>query len=383
MKKPRVAILGATGSVGQSTLRLLDTRRDLFDVVLLVAHRSHEALLAHAASFDVPHGCLAGYANSSDLPVSAASSNTRLHFGAAGILEALDAAVPDLVLNAITGSAGLEASAWTLRHGKRLLLANKESLVAAGPLLRELERSGEGTILPVDSEHAAIHQCMRGERRDELRKIYLTASGGPFRDLPADAFDDVTREQALDHPTWNMGPRITIGSATLMNKAFEVIEAHHLFDLSPPEIEVVVHRQSIVHSIVEFCDGSLVAQMGVPDMRVPILYCLGWPNRLPFEFEGFDMRQFSQLTFEPADMQRFPALRLGYECLELGGDTGAVLNAADEVATQAFLDERISFPRIPQIVERVLQRHTPAPVESVSQVLEVDAWARREAEACI
>ena len=346
--------------------------------MLLSAHRSAEALFRAASSFGCRQLALTGVDRASDLALEAAA-DAQLHFGPQGLLDALDACGAELVLNAITGSAGLQASAWTLREGKRLLLANKESLVAAGPLLRQLELAHGGCILPVDSEHAAIHQCLRGERRDELRRVLLTASGGPLRELAPDRFADVSVEQALAHPTWKMGPRITIGSATLMNKAFEVLEAHHLFDLGRSEIDVVVHPQSIVHSMVEFHDGSIMAQLGVPDMRVPILYCLGWPERLPFEFEGFDLARWGQLSFEAPDHERFPALELGYRCVELGHDAGAVLNAADEIATHAFLEGRIAFPQITEIVENVLEGHNVTPIASVEQVLDVDASARRAA----
>lgn len=374
----RIAILGATGSIGRSTLDLLRTRGTEFEPVFLAAHRSSDRLFEQAESFGIRHVALAGI--DGDLPSRA---GLQVHGGSRGILEGLDETAPDLVLNAITGAAGLEASAWTLEHGRRLLLANKESLVVAGPFLRSLARQHGGTILPVDSEHAAIHQCLRGEDREALRRVYLTASGGPFRELSSEAMQSVTREQALRHPTWKMGERITIGSATMMNKAFEVIEARQLFALCADEIEVLVHPQSIVHSMVEFRDGSIIAQLGVPDMRVPILYCLGWPDRLDFEFRGFDLRSFATLTFEAADRSRFPALDLGYRCVRQGGSSGAVLNAADEVATQAFLERKISFPSIISTVGRVLESHDPGPIESIPHVLEIDAWARREARSCL
>ncbi|MEZ5989582.1 MAG: 1-deoxy-D-xylulose-5-phosphate reductoisomerase [Planctomycetota bacterium] len=378
----RVAILGSTGSIGQNAIRLLEDRRDRFRVVFLAANRSAEALAAQAGALDVPELALVGYAPDEALPFEP-RPGTRVSFGTGGLLEGLERSEPDLVLNAVMGSAGLEASAWTLGRGLGLLLANKESLVCAGPLLTALARDGGGTILPVDSEHAAIHQCLRGERREDLRRVWLTASGGPFRDFTAAAIAAATREQALAHPTWRMGPRITIGSATLMNKAFEVIEAHHLFGLAPEEIRVVQHRQSIVHSMVELRDGSILAQCGLPDMRVPILYCLGWPERLDFAFEGFDLEAWKDLSFEPVDPIRFPALDLAPEVLRRGGDSGAVVNAADEVAVQAFLDGRIPFPRITETVREVLERLGTEPLESIGQVLEADARARREAQRCL
>ncbi len=378
----RLAILGATGSIGSSTLSLLEGREEQFAPVLLSAHKSIDALLRHGSRYPEAALSITG-CSSSELGSMGSDISAPIHFGPDGLIDALDRAAPDLVLNAITGSAGLRASVWTLEHGLPLALANKESLVVAGPLLAALVEKYGGEILPVDSEHAAIHQCLRGERRQDLRRIYLTCSGGPFRDHAKEAIATATREEALAHPNWAMGDRITIGSATLMNKAFEVIEARHLFDLEASEIDVWIHRQSIIHSMVAFCDASIMAQLGVPDMRVPILYCLGHPHRLPFEFEGFDPDRFAQLSFEPVDHDRFPALRLGFQCLERGGDSGAVLNAADEVATQAFLAGRIPFPKITEIVERVLEGHETAAVESVAQILEVDQRAREEAAHCL
>jgi len=376
----RIAILGSTGSIGQSTLDLLASRQDEFDVVFLAAHRSAKQLAVQAGNFAPRHVCLAGFGPDESPP---ATIPGHLHRGAEGILTGLEDSQPDCVLNAITGAAGLTASAWTLENGLDLLLANKESLVVAGPFLRGIQKRSGGRILPVDSEHAAIHQCLRGERIEDVRRVYLTASGGPFRDTAKADMDKVSIADALAHPTWKMGPRITIGSATLMNKAFEVIEACHLFGFSADRVEVLVHRQSIVHSIVEFRDGSMMAQLGVPDMRVPILYCLSWPDRFDFDFEPFDMSRFATLTFEAVDPERFPALALGYACVRSGGDSGVVLNAADEVATGAFLEGQIAFPRIIETVERVLSSHEVHSIESLNQVAEVDAWARREAEACL
>ena len=379
MSMKRIAILGSTGSVGQNSLELLDERREDFKLVFLSAWRSREKILAQAASFELKQVALAGESEGG----GSDSGSCRVLAGPSGILQGLEETSPDLVLNAITGSAGLPASAWTIENGKTLLLANKESLVCAGSLLMSMAASSGARILPVDSEHAAIHQCLRGERRQDLRRIYLTASGGPFRDKTLAEMQAATPAQALAHPTWDMGPRITIGSATLMNKAFEVIEAQALFSLVPDQIEVLLHRQSIVHSMVEFCDASIIAQLGVPDMRVPILYCLAWPERSSFDFEAFDLKKFSTLSFESVDRKRFPALDLGYDCIREGGDSGAVLNAADEVATKAFLERKIPFPRIVEIVRRVLDAHEARRIESLAHVFEIDTWARRKAESCL
>ncbi len=296
--KRRIAVLGSTGSVGVRTLSLLADRTDRFEVVALTARRSAAALAQQALRFQPAAACLTeGNGREASTPDSCAWFE-----GDEGILAALEHARPELVLNAITGAAGLSASEWTLRRGLTLALANKESLVIAGEHLSALARETGGRILPVDSEHCAIAQCLHGERLDRVRRIWLTASGGPFRERALEEFPRITPEEALRHPTWDMGPRITVGSATMMNKAFEVLEAHWLFGLEAERIAVVIHPQSLVHSMVEFVDGSIVAQLGVPDMRVPILYCLGWPDRLPFpDFEPFDLRRFRQLSFEPVD----------------------------------------------------------------------------------
>ncbi|MCC6782927.1 MAG: 1-deoxy-D-xylulose-5-phosphate reductoisomerase [Planctomycetes bacterium] len=375
--KRRIAVLGSTGSVGVQALSLIADRQDRFELVLLGARRSAAALLDQARRFRPGAVCLAeGNGREASLAADCAWFE-----GEGGLLDALEQTQPELVLNAITGAAGLPASEWTLRTGRTLALANKESLVVAGAHLRALAASTGARILPVDSEHCAIAQCLHGERLERVRRIWLTASGGPFRERPLADFASITPAEALRHPTWDMGPRITIGSATMMNKAFEVLEAHWLFGLEPERIAVVVHPQSIVHSMVEFVDGSLVAQLGVPDMRVPILYCLGWPDRLPFEgFSPFDPLRFARLGFEPIDERRFPAIPLAYEVLARGGDSGATLNAADEVATAAFLAGRIAFPAITELVTQVLRATEPGPVRSLDDAHRADRAARAAAE---
>jgi 1-deoxy-D-xylulose-5-phosphate reductoisomerase len=374
----RVAVLGCTGSVGTQALSILADHGDRFDTVLLSAHSSARGLAEAAAAFRPRAACLTGDAARPPLP-----SGTAWFSGRTGLTAALDAAEPDLVLNAITGAAGLEASEWTLRHGRTLALANKESLVVAGEYLMALADRNGATILPVDSEHCAIFQCLAHESTAAVRRIWLTGSGGPFRTRPLDTFASITRDEALRHPTWTMGPRITIGSATMMNKAFEVIEAHWLFDFPAAAIEVVLHPQSIVHSMVEFVDGSILAQCGVPDMRVPIQYCLGHPERLPSSFEPFDPLKWRTLEFAPFDVDRYPAVGLAYEVLAAGGDAGAVLNAADEVATAAFLEGRIGFPTIVETVAKVLQQRPARTIRSLGDVQAADAEARRAAEDCI
>lgn len=378
MSRRRLAILGCTGSVGRQALDVVAEHPDRFEVVLLAAHTSAAGLAAAAAAHRPAAACLTGSDTAPELP-----AGTRFHHGADGLMAALDAAAPDSVLNAITGAAGLEASAWTLRAGRSLLLANKESLVVAGSYLMALAKASGATILPVDSEHCAVFQCLTGENPRAVRRIWLTASGGPFRDRPLDTFAAITRDEALRHPTWNMGPRITVGSATMMNKAFEVLEAHWLFGLPSNAIEVVVHPQSIVHSMVEFCDGSMLAQCGVPDMRVPIRYCLGHPERLPSSFQPFDPLRWRNLEFVPVESARYPSIALAYEVLRLGGDSGAVLNAADEVATAAFLDGRLPFPAITAAVGQAVRERVPRQIRSLQDALDADAEGRRTAAAFV
>lgn len=368
----RVAILGCTGSVGRQALSILDEHRDRFTPCLLAAHTSAEGLAVAAERHRPAAVCLTGPADPPRLP-----AGTRFFQGQEGLLDALEATAPDTVLNAITGAAGLAASAWSLERGRTLALANKESLVMAGSYLMPLARRSGARILPVDSEHCAVFQCLGQEPKRAVRRIWLTASGGPFRTRPLDTFASITPTEALRHPTWSMGPRITVGSATMMNKAFEVLEAHWLFDLPPEQIQVVVHPQSIVHSMVEFVDGSILAQCGVPDMRVPILFCLGWPERLPFDFSPFDPVRWQKLEFQAFDPERYPAVPLAYETLRLGGDSGAVLNAADEVATAAFLNGDMPFPAISEIVGRAVRERAPRRIHSLQDVLDADVEGRQ------
>jgi 1-deoxy-D-xylulose-5-phosphate reductoisomerase len=377
--RKRIAILGSTGSVGKQALDLVAAHRGRFAVVALAARTSSDALVEQARRFDAEHVCLVeGDARPRALPPA-----VGWHAGEAGVVAALEQARPDLVLNAITGAAGLVASEWTLRRGATLALANKESLVMAGPYLVDLARASGATLLPVDSEHCAVFQCLRGEDVGRVRRIFLTASGGPFRTRDPATFATITPAEALQHPTWRMGPRITVGSATMMNKAFEVLEARWLFGLDPDRIEVLVHAQSIVHSMVEFVDGSMLAQLGVPDMRVPILYCLTYPERVPFDFEPFDPKRFAALTFEPVDPDRYPAVPLAYEALGKGGDSGAVLNAADEVMTELFLQGRVGFPQITATVADVVRRHDARPIRRLEDVLEADRLGRQAARAAV
>jgi len=354
----RLVILGATGTVGVQALELLKTSPAL-EVVALSAHTRQSELIDLAA----PSG---GRTFLTDDP----QQNQ-------GLLEFLRQGEYHICLNAVVGAAGLPYSEAVLKAGKDLALANKESMVLAGELLTKLAEKTGSAILPVDSEHSAIHQCLRGEQGNAIRNLYLTASGGALRDLQADEFANVTPQQALAHPNWDMGPRITIDSATMMNKALEIIEACHLFALPAEQVQVLVHRQSVVHSMVEFADGSMLAQLGPPDMTYPIHYALYYPNRPSSNLPGFDAKLFSKLTFEEPDTQRFPALTLGWRAAKLGGAAGAVLNAADEIAVEAFLQQQIRFLDIYALCANALEQMPDLQANTIAQVQAADQWARQ------
>lgn len=375
-----VALLGCTGSIGQSALRVLERHRTEFRVVALAAHRSGPEL---AELCRTHHPSLA-------VLVDAASVNgtsfdgVRLETGRDALLDAATHPDVDIVINAVVGAAGLEATLAALGAGKRLALANKESLVAGGPLVMDALRRGGGELVPIDSEHSAVLQCLSGRPRADVRRIVLTASGGPFRDWSRERIAAATCEQALQHPTWDMGAKITIDSASLANKALEVIEAHFLFDLPYDAIDAVVHPQSIVHSMVEMQDGSVLAQMGVPNMELPILYALTHPaRRADTTMQGFDPVSAGALTFERIDEARFPTFALGCAAGRAGGTAPAVFNAANEVAVAAFLCGRLTFGGIADTIEAVLAKHTPTDVDSLDTVRAADLAARDAAEQAL
>ncbi len=368
--KPLV-LLGATGSIGTQALDVAD--RLGVAVLGLAARRGSDHLLGLAEAH--PEAAIAVAAPTSDERQRMdAKLGSRVRYGPDSIVDM--ASQPDVtVINGIVGAAGLAASVAALLAGNRLALANKESLVAGGPVLKNARRTGGGLLIPVDSEHSAILQCLTGEDIEAVRRLILTASGGPMRGRDAESLASVTVDEALAHPTWSMGPRITVDSATLMNKAFEVIEAHYLFDLPYEVIDVVVHPQSIVHSLVEFVDGSVKAHLGEPDMRVPIQYAMTFPDRLAGTLDQFSLTD-QTLTFEQPDRAAFPLLDIGYEAGRRGQSAPAVLNAADEIAVQAFLDGRINFSAIALIVEGALERVPLRELESVADVIKADAEAR-------
>lgn len=368
-----VAVLGSTGSIGRSTLAVLDRHRDRFRVVALAARRNAARLEEQVARFGPSLVVLTeGSAGGSDW--------TR---GADGLVDAARHPEVDIVVNAVVGAAGLAATLAALEAGKRLALANKESLVAGGPLVLDALRRGGGELIPVDSEHSAILQCLPGGAPLRVRRLILTASGGAFRGLSRQELEAVTPEAALRHPTWDMGSKITVDSATLANKALEVIEAHFLFALPYDRLETVVHPQSIVHSMVEFEDGSVLSQMGFPTMELPILYALTHPDRLPDGVRPFDPVAAGPLTFEPVDHERFPTFRLGVEAGRAGGVAPAIYNAANEEAVAAFLDRRLRFVEIPQIIERTLTACRGGDVTSLEAVRAADGEARHRARAFI
>ena len=380
VEPPRgVVLLGATGSVGSAAADVLAENPGRFRVRGLVANRRGAELLALARRLGAPVIVLVEPAAADALRPSLVRGDPEVRAGQDAVLALVAGRDVDVVLQGITGAAGLAASLAAVRAGKRLALANKESLVVAGPLLMAEARRAGAEVVPVDSEHSALFQCLRAGSPQEVRRLVLTASGGPFRGRAAAELAHVTPAEALRHPTWSMGPRITVDSATLMNKALEVIEARWLFDVPPERIEVVVHPQSVVHSMVEFVDGSVVAQMGPPDMRGPVRYALSWPGRLPAARPRFDVRDYARLTFEAPDRAAFPALDLGFEAARRGGTAGAALNAADEVAVARFLAGDLPFPEIAARAAEALRTHPFDPDPDLAGLLRVDAWARREA----
>ena len=368
-----VALLGSTGSIGRSALSVIARYPDRFRLVAVSGHRNNEALLEIAQRFKPE-----AVAITSDAPFPA--ERWRLYRGNDGLVELSEREDYDVLVVATTGVAGALPTIKALERGKRVALANKETLVSFGPLVTEALGKG-GELIPVDSEHSALFQLLQG-RRGEVARLVITSSGGPFRGKKASALKKVTPAQALQHPTWSMGPKITIDSATLMNKVLEVIEAHFLFGFPPQDISVVIHPTSTVHALVQLRDNMLLAHMGLPDMRVPIQYALSYPDRLPSEVPELDLSGLV-LEFQEPDTGTFRLLPLAWEALAKRGTAPAVLNAANEVAVQAFLEERLSFLGITEVVEKVFREHIPSPVNELGDVLEADAWARMRTDEIV
>jgi 1-deoxy-D-xylulose-5-phosphate reductoisomerase len=381
----QIAILGSTGSIGTSTLSIVGSYPERYRVASLVAGRNVELAFEQCARWRPMLASMATPELAQQLAArlrSSGISGIEIVSGTEGSVRAATLPEVDFVVSAIVGVAGLEATYAAVLAGKPVGLANKECMVAAGEILTRAAREKKVPLLPIDSEHNAIHQCMRAGTRQEVKQIWLTASGGPFRQTPLSEFENITVAQALKHPTWVMGQRITIDSATLLNKGLEIIEACRLFDLPPAQVQVTVHPQSTVHSLVEYIDGSILAQISVTDMRLPILYALSYPERVESDLT-FDMRSLADLHFEAPDLERFPCLRLAYEAAEAGGAHPIALNASDEVAVAAFLEGRISFMDIPRTIEEVLAATPASHPENIAEVLAVDAQSRERAHAMI
>jgi len=386
MKRENVAVLGSTGSIGENTLDVIGRNSDQFRVVALSANRNIEKLAEQCARFDAALAVTADPTLERDLSDALKRHGARAEVlsGDAGLKEAAGMAETDIVMAAIVGAAGLNSTFEAARCGKKILLANKESLVIAGEVFIAEARKNQARILPVDSEHNAIFQALpagfeQGLEAVGVEKIILTASGGPFRDLPAERFSAVTPEQACNHPNWNMGRKISVDCATLMNKGLEVIEARWLFNAHPDQIEVVVHPQSIVHSMVAYRDGSVLAQMGTPDMRTPIAYALAWPRRIEAGVERLNLARMNNLSFEQPDLVRFPCLGLAFQAIRSGASAPVTLNAANEVAVDAFLAGRIGFESIAHLVGDVMERTAVSGVQNLDDVLEHDRQARQTA----
>lgn len=383
-----MTVLGSTGTIGLQTLDVIARHANQYQVYALAANSSVDAMLAQCLQFKPKYAVLLNEKSALDLraKLHILNSQTEVIFGVAGLEQVASDAAVDIVMAAIVGAAGLKPAMAAAKAGKRILLANKETLVMAGSLFMQAVKAGGATLLPIDSEHNAIFQVMPPQQLNHLsdggvRKIILTASGGPFRQYTQAQLTTVTSAQALKHPNWVMGAKITIDSATLMNKGLEVIEAHWLFNAKPEQIDVVVHPQSVIHSMVEYIDGSVLAQLGNPDMRTPIAYAMAYPNRITSGVASLNLLEIAKLEFEAPDTKRFPCLRLAYDALQLGGTAPAILNAVNEVAVAAFLDNVIHFLTIPALIEKALSSMPSQAVSSLAQLIEVDTEARLFAQA--
>ena len=374
-----VSILGATGSVGQSTLDLIGRAPEQFDVIALTANRDVAGLAAAARLHNARYAVIGNADLYLDLKAALAGTTIEVAAGEAAVVDAAKRPA-DWTMAAIVGCAGLVPSMVALERGQSLAFANKESLVSAGPLMMDAARTSGATLLPVDSEHNAIFQCLDQSAPNGVAKIILTASGGPFRCSTLAEIEAATPEQALKHPNWSMGAKITIDSASMMNKGLELIEAHYLFDMPCDRLDVIFHPQSVIHSMVEYVDGSVLAQLGAPDMRIPIAHCLAWPNRMETPMPRLNLAEIGRLDFEAPDLVRFPALRISRDVMEAGGARPAVLNAANEVAVAGFLAKQVRFGAIAKIAEQTLDCYDPSVPASIADVIAIDAEARRIAK---
>ena len=382
-RKRQIAILGSTGSIGTQALQVIEEHSELYEVYALTAGNNVDLLIEQARKFLPDVVVIANEAHYKHLSESLADLPIKVYAGADALADVATAEPIDMVLASMVGYAGLRPTMNAIRAGKAIALANKETLVVAGELVTQLAMEHRVPILPVDSEHSAIFQCLAGEAANPIEKLLLTASGGPFRTWSLNQLQHATREQTLKHPNWDMGAKITIDSASMMNKGFEVIEAKWLFDVAPSQIEVVVHPQSVIHSMVQFADGSVKAQLGTPDMRLPIQYAFSYPYRLPLTTERIDFSKLSSLTFEQPDPTRFRNLALSFAALEQGGNMPCILNAANEVCVAAFLKERMGFLEMSDVIERTMQKVDYIKTPTYDDYVATDAIARRIAEECI
>ena len=372
----QISLLGSTGSIGKQTLEVVAANPDKLKIRALAAHRSDELLEQQIRQFEPDIAVLSDKEAAARL-AARYHGKTQILAGEEGLLAAATYEGADTVLASMVGYAGLRPTLAAIECGKNIALANKETLVAAGSIVMAAVREHGVSLTPVDSEHSAIFQSLRGGAEKEVKRLIITASGGPFRGKKRSELENVTLAQCLKHPNWSMGPKVTLDSSTLANKGLEVMEAHWLFDMPYDKIDVVVHPQSIVHSLVEFCDGSVIAQLGEPDMRLPIQYALSWPDRFPYSFEQLDLVKAASLTFEAPDLEAFPSLAIAMECGKAGGTLPCVFNAANEEAVSAFLHDKIKYLDIPYITQTVTQAHENVAAPQLEDIEEADAWARR------
>lgn len=378
-----IVILGSTGSIGTNTLDIVDRFPQEFRVIGLTAGSNDDKLEAQIRRFRPAFAALANESAAARLRERCADLPVKIFAGNEGVAQVAQSQEAELVISAIVGGAGLVPTLASIRAGKQIALANKEPMVMAGALMQAEAKKHQVQIFPIDSEHSAIFQSLEGHRRADVKRLILTASGGPLWGFSSEQLQDVAPERALQHPNWKMGSKITIDSATLMNKGLEVIEARWLFDIPETQIEVLVHRESIIHSLVEYTDRSVIAQLGLPDMRTPISYAMRYPERMPLDLPSLDLTEISTLTFFKPDHDRFPCLQLGYEALRIGGTMPATMNAANEVAVEAFLQNGIRFLDIPEIIRSTMESHTPHSIDALDDALEADRWAREKAESLV
>ena len=370
----KISILGSTGSIGVNTLNVIDTLQDKFDVVYLSTFQNKDLIIEQAKKYQPKALAVVNDSNAEDIKKALEKENIEILFGRDGLLEISKRDDLDLVMNGLVGSAGMEPTINSLKAGVDVALSNKESMVMAGDLINNIMNESGAKIYPVDSEHSAVWQCLVGEKIEDIKRIILTGSGGPFRTRDLHTFSEISLKEALNHPNWSMGNKITIDSATMMNKGLEVIEARWLFDLQINQIDILIHPQSIIHSMVEFNDRSIKAQLGIPDMKIPIQYALTYPTHALTEWDELDLAKIGTLSFEEKDIEKFPCIELAYESLRIGGSAPAVLNVANDNAVYSFLNKRIKFTDIPDIIEKACNAHDLIMHPSLEELLELELW---------